>query len=285
MSTRRRFLGGIGLGTASALAGCLGYRGTRGDRAPATDPLGPAPGADTIARWTYDPAIHGTDTGAVFFLDRERALSVADAMPPATARKYAGYLDSVPLPGEVAHGDVRAHLLVHAREGPRRAAVLFGEFGDGSGTLAADHSLNNDGPIGWESSDGALVVAPDDALAATLAAGQEGRDRWSGDPLVAEALAALGPGDDVSLVVHPVHDADPANARFDGGRVRGHRYVFGPESSRSRYVFGFESAEQAARADVDAWLATARFADYGDIVVRRAGRIVVVDGTLPTHAV
>lgn len=76
---------------------------------------------------------------------------------------------------------------------------------------------------------------------------------------------------------------------FEGAIAKGQRYVFGRETSKSRYAFMFETETAVDTGAVEAWVDanddTRLFGGYERVTVRQQDRTAIVDGVVSTASI
>lgn len=296
--SRRALLAGGAAGLA-ALAGC---------RAPRTAADTP----DEFLRWLYPPETVSRSPHAAFFaLDVDRIEAHAGTLRPRTLAKYRGYVRSrsgapVVFDPETVTGSLQ--VFPRPTAAMPQGVVLRGTFD----TRALDRRLSErfptrhrvdgvvvhtDGERAAALADGHLLLGapvtavPGDAVVRALLSARDGGPRYPArSPPLRAVLDALGDWHDLSGRTHPPTDRSRGrDGRFEGEVARGHRYRFRGERTDSRYAFAFSDPAVAAdaRPAVERWVAATDrlFAPYRDVTILQEGRLVVVDGGLPTSAV
>lgn len=297
--SRRALLwrGGLAAAALAPLAGCPA--GRRRD-----------PGRIAYPDWLYAPRTVGRSPHASFSaLNLAAVAAHRDALRRSTYVKYQNYVALPDLPLEVDPGATDGVLRVFPPEGaPVRGVVLAGSYErDRLDDLrrAFDRRDRHRGvDVYWDGGGAAVGLGdrrvlvgypagrrPGRAVVAALLDARAGAiERYADASAAFATLAAkLGPGDDVSGFTHaPRAEAAPARGVFENAVAKGHRYVFGRPTSRSRYVFVFASAADVDLAAVRAWIdanddpGDRLFGAYEDVAVSRDGRAAVLDGTVPT---
>lgn len=307
-----------GLAAAGTLAGCLSTGGetpaetdgsdtdTDGTATPsAAETATPGAGGFAYDEWLPTPSVFETERysfgvlrpaalathadvlGSNFYEDLVSGTVLTDAtgVDPSAVETLAGFDSGVVLAGSFDADAVASNL--------EDAGFESGETYRGFDLWTGDDSSSHAGQaVGV--GDGVLVAgrattatSGGEAAKAVVDAGTDAGERY---PDASEAMGALverlQAGElRVGIPRKPPEETDAERAQFAGNTALGYRATVGGTETVVRIVFVFES-ESAADADaVRTWTETSsgRAMEYmQDVEVGQEGRVVSVDGTMPT---
>lgn len=300
---RRSFAKVVAGVTVPTLSGCL------------ASPSSTRVDYDPFWSWLYSPQQVSTSPyGAFYSLNLTAIRTYAERFDPQTYRKYRSYVGAGDLEWlGLSQTDVTDVLMSYpVTSGEIRSMVFTGSFSRKQvqprleGTYE-NHTRSKGFDLYWTSQQKEVAVGVHDGIVAlgyptgaqrargvlgAMLRAKRGPDRRyvNTDDDFGLLIETLGGGDDVSGITHePRAETRPSRGVFRNEVAKGHRYVFGQDVSKSRYVFVFETENDVDTDAVTAWVdanddsGDRLFGAYRTTAVSKEGRTAVVDGVVETE--